>query len=157
MDRLPRTYEEIVRHTVPYRKAIVKALSPEERTAVWLRNIDHYRRDHPHATAAQLQVMDDVSALAARVFVSPGDHTEEMRRLSKRAKETLGLQEAEAMAMRIGPADPPAIRGPSAYCDCSTQDCVCCAGGYYCLRGGCTVIPSDCGLFWMFDCNGRCG
>nr|WP_245877456.1 bacteriocin fulvocin C-related protein [Streptomyces glaucescens] len=157
MDRLPRTYEEIIRHTVPYRKAIVKALSPEERTAIWLANIDRYRQDHPHATTAQRQVMDRASALAARVFVSPGDHIEEMRRLSMRAKEELGVQEAEAMAMRIGPADPPAIQARSADCSCSTQDCTCCAGGYYCLRGGCTVIPSDCGLFWLFDCNGRCG
>ncbi|WP_457518765.1 bacteriocin fulvocin C-related protein [Streptomyces sp. TE33382] len=153
LDRLPRTYQEIVRHTIPYRKAIIGALSPQERTRVWLSNIDHYRASRPHLTAGQHRIVDDATELVGRVFISPGDHDDEIRRFGRRARQVLGTEEAEALIGRIGPAE--ISPSPQALCSCATESSYC-GPTNYCRRGGCTIVPTDCGDLYWFDCNGRC-
>jgi hypothetical protein len=45
-------------------------------------------------------------------------------------------------------------------CGCSeTSDwCNVGTGGlrFYCKKGGCKVVPTDCGTFWRYDCDGGC-
>ncbi|MFH9069713.1 bacteriocin fulvocin C-related protein [Streptomyces alboflavus] len=151
--RLPRTYEEIVRHTVPYRKAILNALSPEERAAAWLCHFTRYRAARPDLSADQLRIVDEASRLVDRVFVSRQDHKPAVRRLGERARQTLGVAEAEALLGRLGPADAEGIAVRD--CNCATESSYC-APTAYCKRGNCNLIPSDCGDLWLFDCNGRC-
>lgn len=148
---LPRTYAEVVQHSEPYRKAIVRALSPQDRTQLWLDHFEHYRAAHPDLTAAQTRVIDQARELAPKVLLSKEDVSQKVRRLEDVAKREFGPEAAADLLARLGPAD--AGLGPLAYCSCATESDYCSGS---CRRGGCTIIPTDCGTLWSYDCNGLC-
>ncbi|MGW5931984.1 bacteriocin fulvocin C-related protein [Streptomyces anulatus] len=152
MSQLPRTYDEIVRHSIPYRRAIYDVLSPRERSQVWLEHFRKFRNDHPSLSAAQEKIVDELAELTPRVFASPGEHTPELRRLSEAARRSLGLEQAAALLTRLGPDDG---RSTQATCQCSMDDPYWC-GFRYCGPVRCTPQSSGCGDLWMERCDGIC-
>jgi hypothetical protein len=85
------------------------------------------------------------------VLLSDEDVSQKVRRLEDVAKREFGREGAADLLARLGPAD--AGLGPLAYCSCATESDYCSGS---CRRGGCTIVPSDCGTFWAYDCNGLC-
>jgi hypothetical protein len=154
-DRLPRAYADIVRHPVPYRKAILRELTPHERTRAWLDHLDAYRAAHPDLTDAQRRVVEDARDVASRVFLTDRDLRPEVRAVEEAAKREFGREGAAGLLARLGPADAPGS-GPEAlaWCICSTESDYCSAG--QCKGGGCAIDPDDCGSLWNYDCNGLC-
>ncbi|WP_141716621.1 bacteriocin fulvocin C-related protein [Streptomyces sp. SID4917] len=148
---LPRTYTEITKHSEPYRKAILRALPPQDRTQLWLDHFEHYRAAHPDLSASQTQVIDQARELAPKLLLSEEDVSQKVRRLEDVAKREFGREGAADLLARLGPAD--AGLGPLAYCSCATESDYCSGS---CRRGGCTIIPSDCGFLYQYDCNGLC-
>ncbi|MGW7514460.1 bacteriocin fulvocin C-related protein [Streptomyces sp. NPDC054796] len=150
---LPRTYAGITRHTIPYRKAILAELSPEERGHVWIEHFNQYRAARPELTSAQNAVIEDASRIFRRVFhYERSRATEAVRELEAAAKREFGRDEAHALLARLGPADA-AAASPPVLCECATDSDYC---GTQCYRGGCTLVENDCGTGWLFDCNGLC-
>ncbi|CAM5256765.1 hypothetical protein SALBM135S_01597 [Streptomyces alboniger] len=152
MSRLPRTYDGIVRHSVPYRQAIYDVLSPQERSQAWLEHFRRFRSDHPGLSAAQERLLTELAELTPRVFASPGEHIPELRRLSERARRSFGLEQAAALLTRLGPDDGRTAR---AACQCSQGDPHWCGFGL-CAPVICSVKPSGCGDLWMERCDGMC-
>ncbi|MGW8552556.1 bacteriocin fulvocin C-related protein [Streptomyces tubercidicus] len=155
MSQLPRTYEAIVRHPIPYRKAIYQAISPQERSQAWLEHFAKLRAERPDLSATQERVFRDLVELTPRVFASPARHTAELRALSERARRAFGVEGAYALIARLGPPDARSARRGD--CDCSRGD------GYWCLFHGATKCgpiscnPQDgCGDLWNERCNGIC-
>ncbi|MET8021834.1 bacteriocin fulvocin C-related protein [Streptomyces decoyicus] len=152
MSRLPRTYDEIIRHAIPYRRAIYQELSPQERSQAWLEHFKSFRAARPGLSASQGKIIQELTELTPRVFASPGRHTGELRSLAESARRAFGLEEAAALLTRLGPDDGLTVR--RATCRCSMEDAHWC-GFYNCAPINCTPT-SGCGDLWNEVCNGIC-
>ncbi|MEU2062777.1 bacteriocin fulvocin C-related protein [Streptomyces sp. NPDC013455] len=150
MGTLPRTYAEIVRHPVTYRRAIFQVLTPEERSRAWLDHFAAYRRARPKLSAAQQQVMAGLTELTPRVFDEPGRHGAELDALAERARRAFGLAEAAALLARLGPDDGLELRRPD--CNCNMSDAYC----YRCGPVNCNASSWGCGTLYTKPCNGVC-
>ncbi|WP_399007998.1 MULTISPECIES: bacteriocin fulvocin C-related protein [Streptomyces] len=152
MDRLPRTYEEMIRHPIPYRQAVYDVLSPQERSQAWLEHFHRFRSSHPSLSPTQERIIRELADLTPRVMASPSEHTPELRRLSEAARRSFGLEQAAALLTRLGPDDG---RAPQANCQCSQEDPYWC-GLAFCGPIRCTTKPSGCGDLWQERCDGLC-
>jgi hypothetical protein len=152
-DRLPQSYEEVITHTTPYRKAILRALPAEGRSQLWVEHLNRYRATHPGLSSDQIEVIDRAVALVPRVLVEEQDLSDELQRLEEASKRAFG-DEAGALIATLGPPDAES-RVAGGLCSCAT-DSDWCESGSECRRTGCRIDPDSCGTFWAFDCNGHC-
>ncbi|MGI5357949.1 bacteriocin fulvocin C-related protein [Streptomyces sp. CA-252508] len=153
MQNLPRTYDEICKLAMPYRKAIHRVLSPQEKARAWVDHFQWYRATHPDLTAPHQQVVDRAIEVFRRGLAPRPGLEEDLRHLERTAKATLGLDEAGALLATLGAAED---MSAAQNCNCSTVSDHC-GWLYDCGRQiRCTVIPNDCGTGWHYDCNGIC-
>ncbi|WP_367123534.1 bacteriocin fulvocin C-related protein [Streptomyces phytohabitans] len=152
-DRLPAGYDDVVRYSEPYRKAILRAKPPQERARLWMEQVRRYRETHPDLSREQTAVLDEAVEMIPRHFVSGGGTpSARLKRLEESAEAAFGKEETGALLARLGPPDTAA--GPPAYCFCATESDYCSTGS--CHRGGCTIVEEDCGSLYAYDCNGQC-
>jgi hypothetical protein len=156
-DRLPLTYEEVAAHPMAYRRAIVQALTPAQRSRLWVEHVRRFRAAHPGLSSEQAAVVNRAEKAAATVSVfeqGPG-HTA-LSDLHSQAVDALGPDQAAVLLSRLGaPATGTARQLPD--CECSSlQDL--CTGNRNCqpTDGICTKTESGCGSFWVRMCDGLC-
>jgi hypothetical protein len=100
---------EIDRYPAHYRRAMMSALSPEERATAWQAQFDRYIDTHGNLTAEQLTVVHEArSLLTADAFTLPlspelGGRIDAM---FTRAIEVLGNDGAKELFVTLGPANP---------------------------------------------------
>lgn len=158
-NRLPRDYDGLTAHPVPYRKAIFSALAPEVRTQLWTEHLDRYRAAHPGLADGQTEVIDRAVALVSRMGESAYRPAEELQALASAAMNAFGRDEARLLLATLGPESAPDESAAAA-----TTDCDCANFSDWCGSGtGCTNYPrpcvessSGCGTFWTWECNGIC-
>ncbi|RVX47560.1 hypothetical protein EDD27_10497 [Nonomuraea polychroma] len=165
---LPRTYEAFSSYDLEYRRAIFHALSPQERSNLWVAHIHSYQAARPHLNAKQRNVIDLVLETFGEASTFEQPLTEDIRRkmesLVKMAIDALGKDEAYSLGANLGPrpTSKPSThqsQGLLSVCDCATNDDWCSThhgNPYRCFRGGCGYTSSGCGWGWGEPCNGEC-
>ncbi len=155
-DRLPRSYDEVITHTIPYRNAILLAVPAEVRAQLWTEHMNRYRAEHPGISADQTEVIDRAVALVSTLFVLGEDVSDEVQRLEEVAKQAFGRDEARALLSTLGPPDSE-VTAQQVLCDCSVRSDYCPDGtGCKPGAGGCETVVDSCGTFRAFDCVGLC-
>jgi hypothetical protein len=168
---------QIQGYPLAYRREIMRALPPSQRTAVWRRHLAAYRQAHPGLAPAVVSLIESASALITpQIFVAASSSDrEELSRVADQLTAALGRGEAEFLLYRLGPPDgtfaslePFSERlanwvrnrvvafARSEDCDCSTDWG--CGLGLRCKGGGC-AIDDDwpmCGWLWTETCDGTC-
>ncbi|MEU1818413.1 bacteriocin fulvocin C-related protein [Streptomyces roseifaciens] len=157
--RLPRDYEAFAAHEMSYRRAIFAALTPTDRSRLWLEHLARYRTSHPGLTAEQRRVLDQAEVLFGResTFTGGVDAAlhQELESLRKDAVATLGQEEGRAAVATLGPVSAAPLPGCGCSCVsdwCSSSNCVCCVRDCWCqpkLNG--------CGTGFAYMCIGTCG
>jgi hypothetical protein len=105
---LPRTLAELVRYPVPFRKAIVHAVAPEVRVALWGEHLAGFLA--PGSTLADEQqalVRDAIAQLPTLVGVPVEEGRPRVRQLEERMRVLLTRQQAYEMFGTLGPPEPP--------------------------------------------------
>jgi hypothetical protein len=100
---------EIDRYPTPYRRAMMTALTPDDRAGAWRAQFDRYLTAHPELTQDQRAVIDEARALLVpSVFVPPlaPDTRERIDRVFTRTVDLLGTDAAKELFVMLGPADP---------------------------------------------------
>ena len=156
-DRLPVTYEEVAAHPMAYRRAIVQALTPAQRSQLWVEHVRRFRAAHPGLSGEKAAAVNRAEKAAATVSVfeqGPG-HTA-LSDLHRQAVNALGPDQAAVLLSRLGaPATGTARQLPD--CECSSlQDL--CTGNRNCQPRDdvCTRTEGGCGTFWARICDGLC-
>lgn len=165
-DRLPRTYSEITKYSVEYRRAIYDALPPSTRSTLWREHLRRYRAAHPELTEEQetaLSRLEEYASLES-TFTAPRTEGSAARRTDERIHAALvgafGAREAYAIAASLGPDEgsgPGEAGALAPACSCSTASDYC-SGTSYCraVSGQCHIQTSGCGALWQYRCNGLC-
>ncbi|HUF48318.1 MAG TPA: bacteriocin fulvocin C-related protein [Vicinamibacterales bacterium] len=99
----------IDRYPTPYRRAMMTALSAEERADAWRIQFDRYMDAHPGLSAEARALLGDAKALlTADVFTPPLDPGLQSRidDVFKQTIATLGDEAARELFVTLGPADP---------------------------------------------------
>lgn len=169
---LPRTYDEVVAHTPPYRRAIYEASSPSVRSRLWIEQLTR-RRAATDLSAAQRSVLDRALALARDESTFSNDKATITAVLPKVA----AFRDAGAAVFdrddyyrtfaSLGPALRPGTVTPQDcdICTCSTEDDWCAKPARYCREITCAYecdqphgcyCFTGCGTFWRYECNGYC-
>jgi hypothetical protein len=172
--------KSIQSYSVAYRRAIMAALQPAERAAVWRDHIDQYLASHRGLDAAAVDALQDAQAALTPTVLGDNSRAAERAHLEvagKHIEALLGVEEANYIARDLGArtatmasAEPLLDRLASFArnqfillaraddCDCgSDQEC-----GYYLYycsgSQGCNVDDSwpMCGYWWNSPCNGLC-
>jgi hypothetical protein len=167
-------------YSVPYRRAIMGALSPAERASVWRDHIDQYVASHRDLNTVAIDALR--SAQAALTPTALGEKATSTERAAldaagKQIEAVLGVEEAGYVARDLGArgatmanAEPLLDRLASVArnqfillaraddCNCAgDQEC-----GYYSAycstSAGCQTDGSwpMCGYWWNTPCNGLC-
>lgn len=167
-----------------YRRAIMTALEPEERSQVWRRYLTNYLATHQELdVAGRALIARAASAMTADVFDDnpPADRIGELANIFDVSLGVFGRRTATDLFMRLGPDDggseslPIAERVTSAVrewmtlharaadCECSAQFITSCdvsgAAGDACTdSSSCEPVISwpMCGVAWAAPCNGLC-
>jgi hypothetical protein len=162
-----------------YRREIMRALDPADRSAVWRNHIQSYLDANPGLPADAIPVLEAVMAAATPEALSAptADTRAQIDALAEQVQALLGRDQAEYLLYRLGPADTAVaatalpvsqrladwLRGKFVALAFPTQ-CNCsldwgCTEGTYCADGtGCW--PDDewpmCGWLWNEECDGYC-
>lgn len=173
-------------HTYPYfyRRAIMTALTPDERAVTWRRYLVTYAAAHPELDLTARALLTRASAaMTPEVFDDnpPTERLNELAAIYDVSLTILGRQAATDVFLRLGPDD----NGMSALpvserlshtvrawitahagasdCDCTAQLPASCdasgaAGDICSAASGCEPIVTwpMCGLMWSLPCNGTC-
>jgi len=97
-----------------YRRAIVTALDPAGRSAVWRSEFDGYLAGHPHLSPAQIAVVREAMDVASPEAFTPPVRPEIKAHISavfNRAMTLLGKQDAAELFVTLGPTS---LQHPSA-------------------------------------------
>jgi len=162
-----------------YRREIMRALSPAQRSAVWQSHIQRYIAAHPNLDISTAALLYNAASLATPdAFSRPTDDVRSaIGVIAEQTKILLGKSEADYLFYRLGPpdntfatAEPIAqkltnmvrdfftVQARADDCDCST-DFGCDGQGTRCGSG--TSCNRDeswpmCGWFWDQVCDGLC-
>ncbi|HEY7474387.1 MAG TPA: bacteriocin fulvocin C-related protein [Vicinamibacterales bacterium] len=101
---------QIDAYPAAYRRAILSALGPEDRSAVWRVHFLKYRSTHPELTPAQAAVIEEAIEIATSdAFMPPIRPAlrEQIQRTFNRAVSILGPKAAEELFVSLGPKDAP--------------------------------------------------
>ena len=87
-----------------YRRAIMSALTPAERSEAWRSHFRRYLAAHPELTAAQRRVIEDGIAIATPAALGTADTAtrERISALFNEAREVLGKDVANALFVTLG-------------------------------------------------------
>jgi hypothetical protein len=99
----------IDRYPTPYRRAMMTALTPEERADAWRIQFDRYIDEHPALTTEQRALLaDGKSLLTADVFTPPlsPDLQARIDSVFKQTIALVGEDAAKELFVTLGPADP---------------------------------------------------
>lgn len=159
-----------------YRRAIMVALTSQDRAAVWQRHVQKYLNAHGELSVEAVDLLRGAMPLITPDAVSGVGDNGDLHKVAAAIRTLLGADAANELFYRLGPKDLPTanalpIREQLANwvrreftanaragdCDCSTSwgcDQNGCDGG-----NGCTPDTSwpMCGLLWSDPCDGSCG
>jgi hypothetical protein len=162
-----------------YRKAIMVALTPTARAAVWQNHIRAYEKAHPEFDANTLAVLDAAaSAITPEAVSAPTATTRaSIDAVAAHVVTLLGRDQATYLLYALGPrdgtfqsAEPISMRlenyvrdafvafARGGDCDCSTS--FGCYDSYTTCDGGTSCTPDEtwpmCGWAWDETCNSQC-
>jgi hypothetical protein len=107
-DELPDTLGGLARYPIPFRKAIVHAVAPEVRVALWREHLTGFLApDRELDDAQRALVRDALDALPAIVGVAPPEGQPRARALEERMRALLTGEQARRMFGTLGPPEPP--------------------------------------------------
>jgi hypothetical protein len=165
-DRLPSSYDEIVRFPEQFRWAIFSAHRPDVRSALFRAQFARFRL-RPALTEEQRDVLDRADVLMSPALYAPHDSpaylaTVEMQLdLERRSIAAFGPEETWALMAHLGPPEAttshssaPALLPPT--CDCNLSSDWCGLLGKKCRAIPCNITIL-CGTFGSQPCNGVCG
>lgn len=168
--RLPEQYAEVISYSMPYRRAIYAAQSPQVRSSLWSEHLRRYRAAHPSLPAHQMTVFDRLSAFAADPanFAAPmtPDKHHRLEALRTATVAAFGSEQAAHIAATLGPATAPSSVTQAAAprivdCECSGSSDFCSwpgHGGGHCEQANppCGLVILGCGWFNEYNCDGVC-
>lgn len=162
-----------------YRRAIMRALSPDLRSWIWRNHILAYLQMHPELDANAVELIQQAAALATPEAMSGNRSTRsEIDAVAAQIQAMLGRDVADYLLYRLGPKDTLVgsaalpvrerlanfarqqflvLAGGNGDCDCSTS--FGCDSSSRCDGGsGCTVDDTwpMCGWLWDQECDGSC-
>jgi hypothetical protein len=168
-DHLPTRYENVITHSMLYRRHIFSALTPAEKSQFWVDHLNRYRSTHSGLSAEQTRVLDDIQAAVATpsVFEKNSTFTTEQhfRDLEAAALKAFGKDETRALTATLGPAeDQGAVSRAGLTPNVSQAACTCsvasdwCVSAFTCRHRLNNCIPSSvgCGTFGLRSCDGLC-
>jgi hypothetical protein len=173
----------ITTYPFAYRRAIMRMLAPERRSAVWRGHIEHYLRNHPNISERGAAGLNTVVEIFTPEFFSAQPPSEatlaRLQKVVEEVKAELGSVDTRMLLERLGPEDSEAVHFnvPSILafarsrlityawiqCECATQSDYC-DDEWHChfFAGpepyGCMVdseVPM-CGTGWYTPCDGMC-
>lgn len=169
---------EVQGYPFAYRKEIMRALTPDRRSAVWRNHLRTYLETHAALDEmAVIAVQSVIDALSPEAFDGPSAAVRDgLVSAAEQLVALLGREEAEYLVYRLGPDDgtfasrEPVIERLTNFVRTSilqafAEDCTCATGwgcdGYttHCAEGtGCDVDEDwpMCGWFWNEVCDGLC-
>lgn len=161
-DALPTTLEAFGEYSVPFRRAIYRALDVEARISLW--------REHLDGAA------DELTSHRQRLFLERvtrelDGHLRgalpqtELDALAEEATAILGKDLAYRTIAMLGPVATPVAEGgvqsgEAPICKCHSNHPFMCwrpwSPNDVCLFGGCPPTPDGCSWLWEYSCDGRC-
>ena len=107
-DNLPTTLDELSLLPVPFRKVIVRAVSPEVRVALWQAHLATFLAPGQEWTSEQRSLLEEASAaMPLLVGDDPQDSRARVRALEARLRRVFTPSQSFAMFGTLGPAEPP--------------------------------------------------
>jgi hypothetical protein len=178
-DELGDAASRIQSYPYGYRREIMRALTPTQRSEVWRDHIQTYLDEHPGLDGNAVNALEAAIALATpRAFANPtADDRAQIDTVAEQVKTLLGTEEAKFLFFRLGPRDertasiePLGMRLSNAVrrlfvALADAEDCDCNVGfgcdgvSTVCREGtGCNIDDSwpACGWFWNQTCDGLC-
>ncbi|HKV99537.1 MAG TPA: bacteriocin fulvocin C-related protein [Vicinamibacterales bacterium] len=177
-DDLVLVASQVEAYPFVYRRAIMRALSPDARAWIWRNHILAYLQMHPELDANAAQLIQQAAALATPETMS-GDRSNgaQIGLLATEIQATLGRDVADFLLYRLGPKDARllssalpvrerlanftrsqflALAGFNPDCDCSSS--FGCDQGRCDSGSGCNVDDTwpMCGWLWDQECDGNC-
>lgn len=104
----------IDRYPVPYRRAVIGALEPEQRSTTWRAQFAKYMESHPALTPEQVQVLQDAMTVATpEAFAPPmsADVRARVEEVFNRSLKVLGTEATGELFVTLGPK---VVKGKSA-------------------------------------------
>jgi hypothetical protein len=166
--RLPQRYAELITYPESYRKAVFRTLSPRIRSQLWVEHLNAYRAAHPALSAEQAEMIGRATVIMGResTFVTKQDGRSAVHRqlddLRAAAVHAFGHDEAYALLAALGPS----TRKPAAAmfaataqggdCECSVDSNWCDGGTGQCSQNGTCRWHTDCGVGYLYWCDGVC-
>ena len=107
-DSLPTTLAELSTFPVPFRKVIVNADSPEQRTQFWTEHLRTFLEPRAGLAADQRAFVEETIPFLASIFGSPLLEAQaKMRPIEARMSQLFTRPQCAAMFGTIGPPEPP--------------------------------------------------
>ena len=107
-DDLPQTLPELSRLPIPFRKAVVAAVTPEVRRALWRAHVESFLADEAGLREPQRAMILDALAAFPAIFGADQAAAEgQMRALEARMRELFTREEAGRIFATLGPPEPP--------------------------------------------------
>ena len=107
-DTLPSTLKELSLLPIPFRKIIVRAVSPKVRISLWRAHLATFLAPGHEWTAEQRSVLKDaMDAMPMLVGDDPHSSRASVRALEERLRQIFTPSECFAMFGTLGPAEPP--------------------------------------------------
>jgi hypothetical protein len=107
-DTLPTTLAELSTFPVAFRKVIVNAVAPEQRTQFWEAHLRTFLAPDAGLTAEQRAFVAETIPLLAGIFGSPLRESQaKMLPLEERMRQLLSRQQCIAIFGMVGPPEPP--------------------------------------------------
>jgi hypothetical protein len=105
---LPRTLEELSRLPIPFRKAVVRAVSADIRVSLWREHLSSFLVRQEPLSIQQRALLNETIAEMPAIVGDQGDAASDRARgLMKRLRETFKAEQAFAMFGTLGPPEPP--------------------------------------------------
>jgi hypothetical protein len=171
--------DKVQDYTFPYRRAIMKALSPEKRSRVWRTHIARYMKKFPDLDAGAVAALESAIAVASpESFSNPTDATRaSVAAVAAEVEARLGKDAARYLLYHLGPTSG-TVPAPVSLTDrlaglvrqsfvalAVIEDCDCnydwdgCSMANYCSIS--TACRTDeewpaCGWLWQSICDGLC-
>lgn len=159
-DRLPETYDEIIRYPMVYRRAIYSNLSPAAKSRFWVTHLVRYRDAHPEGSEAQNAHIGELIRVADRASSFTHKPGSWVKNLSQKTIRLFGSTEAGLLAATLGPATSsrPAVMEPQVIaCECSDESDYCDSPAFQCsYRSQSCQFQDGCGFLGFYVCNGLC-
>jgi len=104
---LPQTLPELSRYPIPFRKAIVAAVGPEVRTALWRAHLETFLGPESELAAPQRELVRDAITEFPIIFGADRPEAERrMRALEDRMRVLITREQAGRIFGTLGPPEP---------------------------------------------------